>query len=115
MTVEELLTTNLSMYTGIKVYPVVKEQKASLPAIVYRRVSLLNRRTLNNTIDMKRARYQIDIYATTYKAVRELAELTKVFFEINQTNWILSYVINEIESTEDFLFRTTIDVYIEYK
>jgi hypothetical protein len=115
MTVEEVLNTKLATATGCKVYPTVKAEKAVLPALVYRRISYYSRRSQSGLIDIKRARYQIDIFATTFKQVCELAELTKTFFECNVTDWELSYTLGETELTEEFLFRKIIEVIIEYK
>lgn len=115
MTLETILVSALAAATSTKVYPIVKEEKAPLPAIVYRRISYVPNRTQSGTADLKEARFQIDIYASTYRAVRELAELTKTFFEVNKTNWELSYIVNEQELTEDFLYRVILDVKIQYK
>lgn len=115
MSIEENIKSTLATATGKNVYPLVKGQGATFPVILYRRISYMPRRTHSGAVDMKRARFQIDVYSTSYKEVRELTETVKTTMEVNQTNWTLSYIVNETELTEENLYRVILDVIIEYK
>jgi hypothetical protein len=115
LSLEETLSSNLASAVGVAVYPVTKAEKTALPAFTYRRVSSMPRRCHSSIPGLTLARFQIDIFALSYPIVRSLTELAKTFFEVNQTQWPLSYVVNEQETTEDYLFHNILDVMIEYR
>lgn len=78
-TIEEALRTVLignvgvSALVGTRVYPVVAPQGASLPAVVYQRISANRQHHLQGPSGLTQVRMQFTAIATTYSAMKALA------------------------------------------
>lgn len=70
-----LLKTITSL--GNRVYPLVLPQTTTLPAVVYQRISSYDTQTLDGTQSLDMGRFQIKVYATSYKNAVDTAELVK--------------------------------------
>ncbi|MHB8100370.1 MAG: DUF3168 domain-containing protein [Sulfuricurvum sp.] len=62
---------------GGRVYPSVLPQNPTYPAIVYQRISSIDTGTIEGTESLDMGRFQIKVFAKTYKAAVENAELVK--------------------------------------
>lgn len=62
---------------GNRVYPLVLPQTPTLPAVVYQRISSYDTQTLDGTQSLDMGRFQIKVYATSYKNAVDTAELVK--------------------------------------
>jgi hypothetical protein len=114
MTIGESLARKLASVTSRKVYPVALPQSASLPAITYKQISGLPYADHSGAIKMQRGRFQIDVYDLTYASTNILMDLIKGALERNVSDWTLSFISNRYDSMDDALYRTTIDVMIDY-
>lgn len=72
--IETALHALLSDALKIPVYPLTLPPKVTLPACVYQRVSTAPEYSHQGDSRLERIRWQIDLWATTYGAARELAQ-----------------------------------------
>ena len=63
---------------GQRVYPVIAPATAEVPFITWRRSSVSRQQTLSGPMGMPTVTLAIDLYATTYEAVRDLADRVRV-------------------------------------
>jgi hypothetical protein len=103
MTIETAIYTALSGLASGKVYPLVAPEKVTAPYIVYSRISSTPENTLDggSTIDL--VRIQVDTYANTYSACKNLAESVRVAME--------SGVVKSTMQTDQDLFEPDLKVY----
>jgi hypothetical protein len=72
-----------SIYTAIKtlasgrVYPIVLPDTATLPAIIYQRISSVPVTSLDGDTGLDSVRIQISVWSTTYKEAKELSETVR--------------------------------------
>lgn len=79
--IEQTIFNTLKNLSGNRVYPLVMPQNPTLPAIVYSRVSINPFNRLEGGSSIDQIRMQIDVYASTYSAVKSLAESVRTAME----------------------------------
>ncbi|OGR95738.1 MAG: hypothetical protein A2V88_15970 [Elusimicrobia bacterium RBG_16_66_12] len=67
----------VSAIVGTRIWPLILPQSPALPAITYQRISLVSPVTLDSAIGPERIRLQVDCWALTWDAVRDLAHAVK--------------------------------------
>ena len=73
MSIEADLFNSLKTLVSNRVYPLVMPQKGTLPAIVYARIANNAQNVLEGGASIDQIRFQVDTYATTFAAARQLA------------------------------------------
>jgi hypothetical protein len=68
----------VSAVVGSRIYPVLAPSSAALPLITWRRSSVLRTMGLGGPTGVTTVTLSLEIYAETYQAVRELADLCRV-------------------------------------
>lgn len=63
---------------GNRVYPVIAPADAALPFVTWRRTSIQRQHSLSGPIGVPMVMLTVDLFATTYEGVRELADATRV-------------------------------------
>lgn len=87
MTIEAAIFALLTNDAGVsalvssRVYPNIKPQNPTLPAISYRRVSHQDYHAFSVDAEVRTARFQLDIWASTYTAANGLAAATHAAME----------------------------------
>lgn len=66
-------STLITSLTTTRIYPVIIPQNATLPHIVYNRVSGDQVNGLAGYLTMEKPKYQIDVYSDSYEQARTLA------------------------------------------
>lgn len=85
--IEETLYTRLSGFAGltalvgVRVYPNRMPQDVTLPAVSYRRVASGRERAMGANPGIVRARFQVDAWAATYAAARNVREQIRLALE----------------------------------
>ncbi len=64
----------------VRLYPLIAEQGAALPYIVYQQISGVRDYTMDGPTGYVDARYQITCWAATYGAAKRLFEVVRKFF-----------------------------------
>lgn len=67
-------STAVSAVVSSRIYPVIAPANAALPLITFRRSSVRRGQSLSGPIGNPTVGLDLDIYATTYEAARELAD-----------------------------------------
>lgn len=62
---------------GGRVYPLILPQNPTYPVVVYQRISSFDTQTLDGTQSIDIGRFQIKVYATSYKSAIDTGELVK--------------------------------------
>jgi hypothetical protein len=65
---------DVAAMVGTRVYPVIAPATADLPFVTWRRSGVQRQHTLAGPMGMPTVILTVDIYATTYEAVRDLAD-----------------------------------------
>lgn len=106
MTIETALFTRLSGYAGLsalvsaRIYPKRAPQNATLPCLVYERVSATRVPALNSDTDIVEARFQITVVASTYSSI--LSVSTQVRSALQRYRGTVSgIVIDDIQIVND--------------
>lgn len=124
MTVEAEIYTRLTGFAGLsalvstRIYPNTIEQNATLPAIVYRRVSAERISAMGDDTGTVRTRYQFDVYDDQYTdGLRPVVEQLRKALQ-RHTGTLIEhiFVLNETEYYDDTteLYRCSIDFEIIY-
>jgi hypothetical protein len=66
---------------GQRIYPVLAPATAELPFIAWRRVAVAREQTLGGPMGMATVSLAVELYDTTYAAVRELADMVRVVLD----------------------------------
>lgn len=98
MALEETIKTVLDR-TGTTVYLYNKPQGVGLPKIVYQRISKVPSRTMSDR-GLDKNRFQITIWSTSYIQGKTIADAVVGVMDFNKTDFILSYLDNQIENKE---------------
>ena len=127
MTVEADIFSRLSGYAGLsalvssRIYPNVLLQNATLPAVTYRRVSSERPPVMGADTGIVRARFQFDIWATSYSGmVAAKEQLRAAFQRYNGTAAVVileTFILMDVDLYEDET-RThhgVVDVEINYR
>lgn len=127
MTVEADIFSRLSGYTtlaaliGTRVYPSLLPQNATYPAVSYRRVSSERPPVMGDDTGIVRARFQFDVWATSYSgmiAVKELVREAMQRYSGTATVTILeTFILMDMDLYEDDtrIHHGVIDVEINYR
>lgn len=67
-----------------RIYPLVAPQQAAKPHITYQRVGTDYNRSLSGPTGMDRGTFQVDCWATTQRAARQLADLVRLAIDNNR-------------------------------
>jgi hypothetical protein len=111
----------LTALIGTRVYPNTIEQNATLPVMVYRRISAERITAMHQNTGTVRARYQFDVYDDQYTdGLRPVVERLRTV--LDRSNGGVSdsiehiFVLNETEYYDDAteLYRVSIDFEIIY-
>jgi len=109
--IEEKLKTVLDTL-GYSVHPLRKPQNKPFPVIIYKRISTEKSRTQSGSVDLKKARFQIDVYSSTYQDAKTIGKAVEDLLECNTSSWTLSTVIDSMDMEEDNVYRVKIETYI---
>lgn len=71
-------TTAVTALVGTRVYPVIAPADADLPFVTWRRTSIQRQHSLSGPIGVPMVMLTVDAFATTYEAVRDLADTVRV-------------------------------------
>lgn len=79
MSIQSSLFDTLKTITqvGTRIYPLVLPQNPTFPAIVYQRISSLDTSDIEGKESLDMGRFQIKVFAKTYKESVDIAELVK--------------------------------------
>jgi hypothetical protein len=128
MSVEKVIYSKLSGDSDVsglvstRIYPVSLPQKPTYPAIVYTRISGDRLHSLGGASNLASPRFQIDCFASTYSAVKDLA--SKIRSAINGFRGTVSGVTvhgiflesdNDIFEDDFNVYRVSSDYFIHYK
>jgi hypothetical protein len=114
MAKEESLKSYLATLTGVGVYSDAKPQDVA-NCIVFRRISTKRYRSMSGTIpSLERVRFQIDIFNSTKKGAREMAELIKDSLDGNHTSFKTAVLLNDLDipEIEVGIHHSSLDFYI---
>jgi hypothetical protein len=71
-------TAAVTAIVGSRVYPVIAPADADLPFVTWRRTSIQRQHSLSGPIGVPMVMLTVDLFATTYEGVRELADAARV-------------------------------------
>jgi hypothetical protein len=71
-------TAAVAALVGTRVYPVIAPADAALPFVTWRRTSIQRQHSLSGPIGVPMVMLTVDAFATTYEAVRDLADTVRV-------------------------------------
>jgi hypothetical protein len=91
------LTGDTTIYaaTSARVYPVIMPQNVTFPAITYERISAQKMNGLAGYLGMDNAHMMVNIWATRYDTVKELAE--DVHDRMDKTRTFRAILINDMD------------------
>ena len=81
---------------GTRVYPVIAPATADLPFVTFRRSGIQREHTLSGPMGMPVVQMTVDMYATTYEGVRELADRVRLTLDGYGTATAESVVVNNV-------------------
>jgi hypothetical protein len=114
--IDTTLVNVLETITGVKVYVLEKPVEATLPAVVYMRVSRKNFMTHTGATDIKRDWMQITHIATTYSGLKSLVTAVESKLIGNHTDFEISIPTDSLkEFKEDGLYVAVRDFFIYNK
>ena len=107
-TVYTALTTGSPLPTaaGLRVYPMLMPQEPAYPALTYQRIANDPIASLDGNSNLDRVRLQIDCWALTYLAAKNLA--AEVRAEMATIGALLLLDLDDYESNEK-VYRVTMD------
>lgn len=76
-----ITTTAVSSLVGSRVYPILAPASAAMPFITYRRAGIKRQQTLGGPMGVPQVTVEIDVYATTYEAARDVADRCRVVLD----------------------------------
>jgi hypothetical protein len=71
-------TPAVTAIVGSRVYPVIAPADAALPFVTWRRTSIQRQHSLSGPVGVPMVMLTVDLFATTYEGVRELADAVRV-------------------------------------
>lgn len=71
-------TPAVSDIVGTRVFPVIAPAEAALPFITWRRTAISRQQSLSGPVGTPMVMLTVDLFATTYEGVRELADAVRV-------------------------------------
>jgi hypothetical protein len=91
---------------GDRVYPVIAPASAALPFVTWRRQAVQREATLSGPSGIATVTLAVDMYATTYEAVRELADRCRQTldgFNGSLGNWISVRNVSLLSESDGFV------------
>jgi hypothetical protein len=91
---------------GDRVYPVIAPASAAIPFITWRRQAVQREATLSGPSGIATVTLAVDMYATTYEAVRELADRCRAVldgFNGALGNWISVRNVSLLSESDGFV------------
>ena len=91
---------------GDRVYPVIAPASAAVPFITWRRQSVQRETTLSGPSGIANVTLAVDMYATTYEGVRELADRCRATldgFSGGLGNWISVSYVSLLSESDGFV------------
>ena len=91
---------------GDRVYPVIAPASAAIPFVVWRRQAVQRESTLAGPSGVATVTLAVDMYATTYEGVRELADRCRVVldgFGGELGNWISVRNVSLLSESDGFV------------
>lgn len=77
-----LLTSQpVSQLVGGRIYPLVTPSAAAMPFITYRRAGIRRSQTLQGPMGVPQVSVELDVYAATYEAARDLADKCRMVLD----------------------------------
>jgi hypothetical protein len=71
-------TAAVTALVSSRVYPVIAPADAALPFVTWRRTSIQRQHSLSGPVGVPMVMLTVDAFATTYEAVRDLADAVRV-------------------------------------
>jgi hypothetical protein len=101
--------------SGIKAYPLTKPQDATLPCCTYQRISTDTLKVMSGQSTFNTSRFQVDVWASNYKAAVEQAITIIGILDGNSTNFEVSQLGSYMETieAENNLYRCTLDFMLQ--
>ena len=102
-TIEEALYAKLSTTSAItalvstRIYPAVVPENGKIPAIVYQKIAQDNYSALQTDPNINKPTFQISIFGTTYKQVKDISAQVKLALR-NYTDTTIKAVIIQSEN-----------------
>jgi hypothetical protein len=91
---------------GDRVYPVIAPASAAIPFVTWRRQAVQREATLSGPAGIATVTLAVDMYATTYEGVRELADRCRVVldgFNGALGNWISVRNVSLLSESDGFV------------
>lgn len=83
-----LAMAGVTSLVGTRIYPLVEPQDASLPAIVYQRISGPRDHVMEGASGLAMARMQLTMLASTYSGAKALAEAVRAALDgVGHATW----------------------------
>lgn len=106
-TIYTALTTGSPLTAaGTRVYPMLMPQNPTYPALTYQRIASAPVASLDGMSNLDRVRMQVDCWALTYLAAKNLA--AQVRAELTLINALLLLELDDYEPNEK-VYRVTMD------
>ena len=106
--IESSIYTAIKSLAGGRVYPIVIPDTASLPAIVYQRISSVPVNSLDGDTGLDSVRIQISAWALTYKEAKNLSDTIRTTLNASALKIITENDTDDYEP-ETKRFRTLTD------
>lgn len=98
------ITTYVGASSAARIYPVDLPQDPTLPAMSYQRISSQPQTSMGGFCGLDNPRIQIDCWATSYSAVKELAEAVR-------DAMMSASAFNALEISDQDLFEPDVEIY----
>lgn len=72
-----LLSPEVALLVGTKVYPIMAPSSTAMPFITYRRGGIQRQQTLQNPAGVPRVSFDVQVYALTYEEARGVADAVR--------------------------------------
>jgi hypothetical protein len=92
---------DVAALVGTRVYPVIAPATADLPFVTWRRSGVQREQTLGGPMGMPTVILTVDCYATTYEAVRDLADKCRRVLDGYGTGEAESVVVKNVALTNE--------------
>lgn len=87
---------DVAAIVGTRIYPVIAPASASLPLITWRRSGVQRQHTLGGPMGMPTVLLTVDLFCTTYEAVRDLADKCRKVLDGFGTSTAESVVVRNV-------------------
>ena len=115
--IDKAIVSVLAGATGLKVFPIKKPLTASVPCIVYRRITASDLISHSGNENFTTDRIQIIATHTSYTGLRNLVKTIEGVLIANKTNWNISIPTNikfDDYDEEDKVYSCSRDYFFTY-